>query len=193
MDSLTVAQAVSAVETAQAGKTITPLLVESLMGEHDVRAELLTAAPVKTAAAHKDVAIYKVSKSQVILPISGQTYVNMVKESAAELGSETENIDNYTTSDTYYQHTDVFPVCESKKDNSKKYLYCIYQDTVSPVYIRGDQEMTKGEVAAYLTAGEAKKLLGSKTQVTENVSQGISHNVTVRTVSLGNVISLQKA
>ena len=193
MDSLTVAQAVSAVETAQAGKSITPLLVETLMGEHDVRAELLTAAPVKTAAAHKDIAIYKVSKSNVILPTTGQTYINMVRASATQLGASEKSVNDYTVGESYYQHTNVYPVCESKKDASKKYLYCIYKDTASPVYIKGGQELTKEEVAVYLTAGEAKKLLGSKPQVTENVTHGITHNVTVRTVSMGNVISLQKA
>lgn len=165
-------------------------LIENVAELTGKQCELVAVSKVKTAAAHKDLDIYKVSKSQVILPESGETYVNMVKESAKALGSDESNIDSYTAGDTYYKHTDVYPICESKKDASKKYLYCIYEASTMPVYVLNGEELSKEQVAEYLTPAESKKLLGDKETVTENKTAGISHNVTVRTISLSNVADL---
>ena len=71
-------------EAKQASQTtgVTPDMVAAIMAEGDTKAYITTSSKVKTAAAHKALDILKVSKSQVILPVSGETYVNMVKEAA---------------------------------------------------------------------------------------------------------------
>lgn len=190
MDSVTIQEALKAIDTA----SITPDQVASLVETGDTKAVMVSASKVKTAAAYKQLDIYKVVKARVILPSSGETYVNMVKEAASRLGSDEDDIENYTSkSDTYFTHTDVYPLCEGKKDPSKKYLYCIYEDTAAPIYIKDGVEITKAEVASYLTASAATSLLDEKPKVTENVTHGIKHDVAIRTLSLGNVISLENS
>jgi len=191
MDAITSLEAGQAVELTKQYQTVSIKDIASIMGNADTPVVLTTATRVKTAAAHKDVELYKVSKARVLLPANGDTYVRMVKESAAALGSQEENVQAYTVGESPYQHTDVYPVCELKSTPEKKYLYAIYESTTAPVYLLDGNEISKDEVANYLTASEAKKLT-EESVITENKTHDIKHSVVVRTISLGNVVSIQK-
>lgn len=192
MDALSKEEALLAIEQVSAGNGIKETDIAPLINDSDALCEIVTASKVKTAAAHKDLNIYKVSKSQVLLPISGDTYRDLVRESALANGAEQESVDNYVVGESPYQHTGVYPICELKSNPEKKYLYGIYGVGTAPVYMLDDTVLTKEEVAGYMTAGEAKKLLDETPAVTENKTHGFKHSVAVRTVSLGNVISLKR-
>jgi len=126
-----------------------------------------------------------------LLPISGDTYRDLVKKSALDNGAEQEAVDNYVVGESPYQHTGSYPICELKSNPEKKYLYGIYGASVTPVYMMDGELLTKEEVAVFLTAGDSKKLL-EDTTLTENKTHGFKHSISVRTVSIGNVISLKK-
>lgn len=189
MEPMTVAEVINAVNS----DGITENTVGQLMTSGDVEAEIITVTTVKPAAAFKDVRIQKVTKANVILPSSGKTYAEMVKKSATELGSESEKVESFTTSESNYEHTAVYPVCVSKKSPDKKYLYCIYKNVAQVVYVKDGKECcNKESIVEFLTPSEAKKLLEEKTAVTNNVTHGISHNVAVRTLTLDNVKELRR-
>lgn len=191
MDALTFPEAAVAVAITKQDKTITIQEVSGIMNNTDTPVIITTATRVKTAAAHKDVELYKVAKARVLLPANGDTYIRMVKESATALGSDELNVQNYTVGESPYQHTAVYPICELKSNPEKKYLYAIYEETSAPVYLLDGSEVTKEDVANYLTASEAKKLL-EENVVTENKTHDIKHSVNVRTISLGNVVDIEK-
>jgi len=137
--------------------------------------------PVKTAAAFKDVKINKVSVGSVQLFNNlkeyTDVYINAVKRSS---GSE-----EFVKSDTWFHHTDCFPVVEHNT-TGKHYLWAIFNHADS-MYIKDGVEMTKTQVAEYLTPSEAKKLLGPSSKV-YNAANDLEHDVTVRTIGLDNVV-----
>lgn len=150
--------------------------------------EIVSVTPVKLSAKHKDVSIMKASKSLANLPLSSDFYRQKVIESAKALGQE---VDDFTVGTSYYEHTDCYPICKSKS-NDTLYLYGIYKESSKPVYIKDGEELTKEQVAEYLTPAEAKKLLGEKVQVTENKTNKVSHDVKPRTTKLENIKSIRK-
>lgn len=151
--------------------------------------EVVSVTPVKLAAKHKDVSISKVSTALANLPLSSEFYRSKVIESAKALGNE---IEEFTVSDTFYEHTDCYPVCKAKK-NDTMYLYGIYQTAAKPVFIKDGEELSKEEVAEFLTPAEAKKLLGNSTpSVTENKTNNVTHDVKPRTTKLENIKSIRK-
>ena len=103
-----------------------------------------------------------------------------------------DNVDAFEVGESPYRHTNIYPVCELKSNPEKKYLYAIYRDTSNSVYIKDGEELTKEQVAEYLTASEARKLLEEKTAITENVTHNIKHTVIVRTIGLGGIVRLNK-
>jgi hypothetical protein len=187
MEAITKEQAVELI----AQNSLTDATVASTV-QHDSDEQLyevVSVTPVKLAAKHKEVTINKVSKSTANLPLSSDFYRSKVIESAKALGNEVEE---FTVSDTFYEHTDCYPVCKAKR-NDTMYLYGIYQTSSKPVFIKDGEELTKEDVAEYLTPAEAKKLLGSnEVKVTENKTNNVTHDVKPRTTKLENIKSIRK-
>ncbi len=186
MDAITAQQAQQyidavSVSTEQVADTI----------EDEQSYEIVSVTKVKTAAKHKEETINKVSRSIAILPLSGNTYRDMVIESAKSMGTDAEVADSFTVSDTFYEHTDLYPLCKAKR-NDTMYLYGIYERSSKPVYVHNGVELSKEQVAEFLTPAEAKKLLGDTVTVTENKANSLTHKVNARTVKLDNVKSIKK-
>ena len=165
------------------GKSITKDQIEELLQttRGTTFATLCYVTPVKTAAAFKDVDIKKVSISNVQLFNNlkeyTDVYVNAVERSSGS--------DDFVKSETWFHHTDCFPVVEHNT-NFKKYLWAIFNHADS-MYMRDGVEMTKSQVSEYLTPSEAKKLL-EPSKTVYNVKNDLEHNVTVRTIALENVV-----
>lgn len=165
-------------------------VIEAVHHESDEQLyEVVSVTPVKLAAKHKEITINKVSKASANLPLSSDFYRSKVIESAKALGNEVEE---FTVSDTFYEHTDCYPVCKAKR-NDTMYLYGIYQTSAKPVFIKDGEELTKEAVAEFLTPAEAKKLLGNTApSVTENKTNNVTHDVKPRTTKLENIKSIRK-
>jgi len=180
---LDVVAANDAIALHATGEAITMQTIANLLDpvKGTTFAALCSVTPVKTAAAFKDLDIRKVSVSNVQLFNNlkeyTDVYVNAVKRSS---GSE-----EFVKSDTWFHHTDCFPVVEHNT-TGKHYLWAIFNHADS-MYIKDGVEMTKTQVAEYLTPSEAKKLLGPSSKV-YNAANDLEHDVTVRTIGLDNVV-----
>lgn len=185
MDSITQEEALRILDT----QPMTMELAECIIDTQDRTYEITTTTQVKTAAKHKEQSIIKVSRALAILPISGDTYANMVRESAKNNGATDEDAAKFEVSKSFYEHTDCYPVCKNPKSGAL-YLYGIYEKNTAPLYFNAltSEFMTKEEVSEFLTPAEAKKLMNpEKDKVVENKSHDIKHNVMARTVKLENV------
>ena len=176
--------ALQAIQLQQSGIAITPADVSAMLA--NVRgttfATITQVTKVATAAAHKAVTINKVTEASVQLfnNINEFTsvYANAVKRDAG--------VTEFTVQDNYFEHTDCYSVVKHKTKDAY-YLYAIY-NTAKSVYIKDGQELSKAEVAEYLTPSAARALLDP--QPTLNVLNNVEHSVAVRTVALANIVSI---
>lgn len=178
------ALALQAVALQQTGTAITPADVSNVLAtvKGTTFATITQVTKVATAAAHKAVTINKVTEASVQLfnNINAFTsvYANAVKRDAG--------VAEFTVQDNYFEHTDCYSVVKHKTKEAY-YLYAIYNNAKS-VYVMDGREMTKAEVAAYMTPSAAKALLDP--QPTHNVLNNVEHSVAVRTVALANIVSI---
>lgn len=187
------------IQTAIAHKantnTVTPadvaMMLQDLKGA--TFANITYVTDVTLAAAHKAIKVQKVTKANVQLFNSLCDYTDVysaaVKRSAAKLGvSDAVNIEDFAKSDNYFEHTDCFSVVKHKTQD-KYYLFCIYNNATS-VYVKDGQEVSKAEVAALMTPSAAKQLLNPGDTV-HNVTNDVTHAVTVRTVGMGSIVEMK--
>jgi len=150
---------------------------------------------VATAAAHKARNVRKVAVANVQLFNNLQAftnaYTNAVKRTAAQIATNDEqNVTNFVAQSNYFEHTACYSIVQHKQ-NSKQYLFAIYNNANSVYYI-DEQIATKQQVAALLTASAAAKLL-SNDNTTHNVTNNVTHSVTVRTIAMENIVSISAA
>ena len=150
---------------------------------------------VQTAAAHKARNVQKVTVANVQLFNNLQAftnaYTNAVKRTAAQIATNDEqNVTNFVAQSNYFEHTACYSIVQHKQ-NSKQYLFAIYNNANSVYYIN-KQIATKQQVAALLTASAATKLL-SNDNTTHNVTNNVTHSVTVRTIAMENIVSISAA
>ena len=159
---------------------------EVLKGKSVTMAQIITETIVKPAAKFNGTVIRKKTYANVQLfsNIQSAVYANAVKRSASSFGgNEQTNIENFVQSDTYYTHdSDCYSIV-THKTNGKKYLYCIYNNAKASFEINGEFA-TQEQVIEFLTPSEAKKLLSN---VVENKSNDIEHDVVVKVIGLENV------
>jgi hypothetical protein len=145
-------------------------------------ANITTNTQVKTAAAHKLLDIRKITTASVQLfnnIVNFDIYANAVKRSA--------NVTEFVTSDTYYEHTQCYSIVQHKT-TGEHYLYAVYNNAKS-VYMLNNVQLSKQEVAQYLTASAAAQLLSDSTS-TYNATNNVTHNVIVRIIKLANITSI---
>jgi hypothetical protein len=150
---------------------------------------------VATAAAHRAVNIQKVSVANVQLFNTvndySAVYAAAVKRSAAKLDA-TQDTSNYTPKEAWFAHdAQCFSIVYKKTDPAKTYLYAIYNNAASLLFIDNVQA-TKQQVAQYLTASAARDLLDTSNVVT-NVEHGFMHTVQLRAVELCNIVAIKAA
>ena len=165
---------------------------ELLQNKSTTFAQIVYCTVVATAAAHKDINIVKVVSANVQLfaniLAATQVFANAVKRSAAKLATNDPlAIQQFTQQSNYFAHTEVYSVVAHKQTNAL-YLYAIY-NAASSVYFVNGAVATKQQVAQYLTASAAAKLLAASAP-THNVSNNVTHNVKVRTIALANLVSI---
>ena len=165
---------------------------ELLQNKSTTFAQIVYCTAVATAAAHKDVKIVKVVSANVQLfaniKAATQVFANAVKRSAAKLATnDPAAVQQFTQQSNYFAHTEVYSVVAHKQTNAL-YLYAIY-NAASSVYFVNGAVATKQQVAQYLTASAAAKLLAVSAP-THNVANNVTHNVKVRTIALANLVSI---
>ena len=165
---------------------------ELLQNKSTTFAQIVYCTVVATAAAHKDINIVKVVSANVQLfaniLAATQVFANAVKRSAAKLATnDPAAVQQFTQQSNYFTHTEVYSVVAHKQTNAL-YLYAIY-NAASSVYFVNGAVATKQQVAQYLTASAAAKLLAASAP-THNVANNVTHNVKVRTIALANLVSI---
>lgn len=162
-------------------------------------ANITQATQVKLAAAHKDHSIIKVSRANVTLfanvNAAKEHFANAVKRSATSLGESSQsNIDNFQQQSNWFTHdhslSDLYCIVRHCHKDSY-YLYAVYNSVQETAYYSEDlgRELSKEEVAEYMTPSAAKALLNPDKTV-HNKTHDVKHNVTLRTVGLQNVVSI---
>lgn len=194
MATITLNSALTAISAQQKSTSITPSDVEHLLSTVNgtTFANFTSVTDVKTAAAHKSINIKKVTVANVQLFNGIKDFTNVweaaVKRSAEKLGvSSQADIDNFSTQDTYYSHTNCFSVVKHK-EKDEYYLYAIYNGASSAYVINGEL-VDKEVVAQYLTPSAAKELLNPSDTVV-NKANNVEHKVVIRTPKLSNIVDI---
>ena len=138
---------------------------------------------VKTAAAHKAVVIKKTTNANVQLFANIKAATNVF----ANAVNKNANVQNFVASSNYFKHTSCYSIVQHKTNN-KFYLYAIF-NAASSTYTINSVAATKQQVAQYLTASAAQKLLNASSS-TYNAKNNVTHSVTVRTIALHNINSI---
>ena len=144
---------------------------------------------LNTSASNRAVKIRKAVRCNVQLFASIKDYDlyrKQVLRSANKL-SESE-ITDFVVSETYYEHTDCFSIVQHKKDSAKQYLYAIYNRAESVIFV-DDVESTKEYASSFMTNSDATKLLDDS-KLVYNKTNDVTHDVTLRTVTLSNIVSI---
>lgn len=192
---ITFAQAIQILQMQNAGHRLTPYDVQNLLsGVRGVTfAGISYATQVKTAAVHRDKIIHKVTQANVQIANNllsfTSVYANAVRKSAQTFAANLQsNIDEFVPQNNYFEHTPCYSVVRHRQQN-KYYLYAIF-NSASSRYINNGVELSKQEVAEYMTPSAADKLLNG-TRVVENVTHDILHTVQVRTIQLEKIVSIR--
>jgi hypothetical protein len=186
--------ALQALQLHNSGFAITPQDVSSMLAtvKGTTFATITQVTKVATAAAHKAVTINKVTEASVQLFNNlnefTSVYANAVKRTASKItGNDPAAYEAFRAQSNYFEHTDCYSVVKHKTKDAY-YLYAIYNNAKA-VYIMDGKEVDKETVAYYLTPSAAAALTEPES-TTYNVTTGVTHSVTVRTVSLCNVVSI---
>lgn len=188
------ALAQQAIQLQRNGTAITPADVSAMLAtvRGTTFATITQVTKVATAAAHRAVTINKVTEASVQLfnNINEFTsvYANAVKRSAAKIAdNDAALVEQFQAQSNYFEHTDCYSVVKHKTKDAY-YLYAIYNKATS-VYVMDGRELSKAEVAEYLTPSAARELLAPYDH-NLNVTHDVLHDVTVRTVALSNIVSI---
>lgn len=186
--------ALQALQLHNSGYAITPQDVSNMLAtvRGTTFAIITQVTKVATAAAHKAVTINKVTEASVQLFNNlnefTSVYANAVKRTASNIaGNDAAAVEAFQAQSNYFEHTDCYSVVKHKTKEAY-YLYAIYNNAKSVYFIDG-KEATKAEVVQYLTPSAAAALTEAR-ETTVNVTTGVEHSVTVRTVSLQNIVSI---
>ena len=193
---LSLQQAQAAITQRNSSNSVTPQQVEQLLA--NVRgvtlASIVTVTDVTSIAAiHKARKVQKVTAASVQLfnnVTDYDVYKKAVQRSASKIeDNDSTNVQNLVVKEATFTHTNTFSLVQNKKDNTKFYLYAIYNNAQSLLFI-DNTLATKQQVAELLQPAAAKKLLEENT-VQHNVTNDVLHNVILRTISLDSIVQLK--
>ena len=156
-------------------------------------ASIVQVTKVALAAKHKAVTIKKVTEASVQLfnNISEHTSVwaNAVKRSASKNSdNDAEAVAGFEAQSNWFEHTDCYSIVKHKS-KEQYYLYAIYNKGAEAVYMMDGNELTKQEVAAYMTPAAAADLLNPY-DATLNVTHDVLHTAVCRATALENIVSI---
>jgi len=155
-------------------------------------ASIVQVTKVALAAKHKLVTIKKVTEAQVQLfnNLNDNTSVwaNAVKRSAAKnADNDAENIAAFEAQSNWFEHTDCYRIVKHRTKDAY-YLYAIYSSAAA-VYMMDGNEVSKAEVAQYMTPAAARDLLNPY-DATLNVTHDVLHTAVCRATALENIVSI---
>ena len=187
-------EALQAIALHNSGNSIRKEQVSALLNEvrGTTMASIVQVTKVALAAAHKAVTIKKVTEARVQLfnNLNEHTSVwaNAVKRSASKIvGNGAANVEAFQAQSNWFEHTDCYSVVKHKT-KEQFYLYAIYNNAES-VYMMDGVEVSKQEVAQYMTPAAARELLDGDNR-TLNVTHDIEHSAICRAVALENIVSI---
>lgn len=186
---LTLQQALTALVQHASYNTITEQQVAQLLANNTATfASITHVTKVATAAKHNATNIQKVTKANVTLFNTHYDYTQAVQRSANKIAdNNAEDVQQFTAQSNYYEHTNCYSIVKHKLNNNL-YLYSAYNKASSLYFIDG-QVASKQQVAQYLTASNAQKLLQDNS-VVHNATHNVLHAVHIRTVALANIVSI---
>lgn len=145
-------------------------------------ATLTQASQVKTAAAHRDQRIFKITVQNVTLCNSDASLYNRAVTREAQ---RTEQADAFTSMPSNYDAINgSYSVVSLKSNPDKHYLRAIVNRAIESVYY-----CAKQQVAEYLTKSAREQLLNPSTS-THVQHADVTHTVTARTFALQNIYSI---
>ena len=152
-------------------------------------ANIVYVTQVATAAKHKAVSIVKVTQANVQLFNTSFAYAQAVQKSAQAISANnSNNVQQFTAQQNYYTHTACYSIVKHNS-NSNLYLYASFNNATSYYFIN-NVLATKQQVAQYLTASAAAKLLQNDNSVVHNATHNVLHTVHIRTIALANIVSV---
>lgn len=143
---------------------------------------------VKTAAAHKALNIQKVTIANVTLANNLKAFTSLYVNKVQRTSSNSAQA--FVSTASYFTHTNCYSIVKHNSKNAH-YLFAMF-NSASSVYMLNNVVLTKQQVAQYLTASAASKLLADNSTVV-NVKNNITHSAIVRTIALANIVSLTAA
>ena len=144
---------------------------------------------VQCSAANKNVVIQKVTRASVLLFANALNYVACVQRSAAKFAeNDVAAIQQFTKSEASFTHDANCYSIVQNNNSAQQYLYAHYNSAQS-VYVLNDEIISAQVAASFCTPSVAKTIL-QPTKVTHNVSNGITHNICVRTPKVQNIVRL---
>ena len=194
MPQLTTAAAVQALQLHSQRPALTPESIAQLLGSASVTfAQLLYVTRVQLAARYRALEINKVTSANVQLASNilahTQLFTRAVRRSAARHSSnDPVAVENFSSQPNYYEHTSCYSVVQHRPYPEQLYLYAIYT-RASSLYLLDGQQLTRTEVAKYMTASAAALLLDPLPIV--NKTHNIRHDVCVRTIALSNILEIR--
>ena len=151
-------------------------------------ASIVYVTQVATAAKHKHVNIQKVTRANVQLFNTQFAYAQAVQKSANKISANSpQEVQQFTAQSNYFTHTECYSVVKHNT-NSNLYLYASFNNAQS-IYFINNVQATKQQVAAYLTASAAAKLLEDNS-IVHNATNNVLHTVHIRTIALANIVSI---
>jgi hypothetical protein len=190
---LTTQNALQALALHANNKTISANAIVNALNNASVTfASVQYVTPVATSAKHKNVVIQKVVQANVQLFCTLKNfdvYTKAVQRSANKIATnDSTNVEQFVAQSNYFEHDANCFSLVAHKQNAKQYLYAIYNSAQSVYFVDG-RVADKQQVAQYLTASAAAKLLGNN-NTTTNVTNNVTHDVKVRTIALENLVSI---
>lgn len=188
---LTLAYALAAINAQQHNK-INAQRITALLSKYNNVATIANVTQVtlvQCSAANKNVVIHKVTRASVLLFANALNYVAAVQRSAAKhADNSAANVAAFTASAASYTHDAACYSIVQNNNTAQQYLYAHYNSAQS-VYVLNNTIITAAQAASYCTASVAKAMLQTGS-TTHNVSNNVTHSVTVRTVKLQNIVRL---
>lgn len=188
---LTLNYALAAI-AAQKQNKVTAARIVALLQQYKNTATIANVTQVtqvNVSAANKHVVIHKVTRASVLLFANALNYVACVQRSAAQqANNDLANIANFTASAASFTHDANCYSLVTNNNSAQQYLYLHYNSAQS-VYVLNNSIITAQQAASYCSASVAKTMLNSSS-TTHNVSNNVTHSITVRTVKLQNIVRL---
>ena len=192
---LTLAYAQAAI-AAHANNKINAQRIINLLQQYNNTATIANVTQVtqvQVSAANKHIVIHKITRASVLLFANALNYVACIQRSAAQHAqNDVANIQQFTAQAKYAHNAQCYSIvtmlAQANVANAQQYLYLHYNNANS-VYVLNNTLVSAATAASFCTASVSNAMLNTSS-TTHNVSNNVTHSITVRTVKLQNIVRL---